>query len=154
MEKTPDILKALFCKCCHTDNHLVVSIFDCGVDDGQLRDQKYLTAALAFLASRVLLPSKEHRCIERIQEAWQKSKLRRTIHQRCMLMRIAHDCKRAVKTRKRVTNAAFVVQRAWKAYRTRHARRYAGRVTGTSPSSNGGDDVDIWLLELNSDEEM
>ena len=80
--------------------------------------------------------------------------MRQTIRQRCVLMKIAHNCKAVFETRNKVIGAARVLQRAWRDYltwrkdntisRRRLERRInAGRGKETTEAED--DSVDIWL---------
>ena len=62
-------------------------------------------------------------------------------------MRLAHDCKGVVETRKRAINAASVIQRAWRTSVGRRLRRPQEDVDGdVALQDSMADDVDIWLL--------
>lgn len=111
------------------------------------RDFTLLT--LAFLASRLLPLNRTHRAATTIQTAFRRYLSRKNMHQRAVLLKVAHDCATVAKTRERLVNAATVVQRRWKGIleaRRRHLerdvvafqalargwaiRRWARRVTG------------------------
>ena len=90
-----------------------------------------------------------------IQRAYRQYQVRRTMRQRCALLKIAHDCKAVFDTRNSVIGAATTLQRAWRIYMQRKkdgtvtARRYL------APTANCGeakelaqveeDSIDIWL---------
>lgn len=42
--------------------------------------------------------------------------MRRNLRQRCVLLRLAYDCKTVSITRSKVIGASVVIQRAWKTY--------------------------------------
>lgn len=91
-------------------------------------------------------------------------KLRRSIHQRIVLLRLSHDCKAVVDARTRIIDSATILQRAWRAYREvkgtkrtvcRHStamgkkpRREKQQVLGSACHHDTKEehDVDIWLL--------
>ena len=80
--------------------------------------------------------------------------MRQTIRQRCVLMKIAHDCKAVFDTRNNVIGAARVLQRAWRVYLTWRkanntiSRRLERRINahrGKETTEAEDDSVDIWL---------
>lgn len=81
--------------------------------------------------------------------------MRQTIRQRCVLMKIAHDCKAVFDTRNKVIGAARVLQRAWRDYLTwrkdnntisrRRLERRINAHRGKETTEAEDDSVDIWL---------
>ncbi|KAF2121890.1 hypothetical protein BDV96DRAFT_639971 [Lophiotrema nucula] len=71
--------------------------------------------ALSFLASRLLPLSITHRAAATIQRAYRMRLVRRMVHKRIALMRLAADCAVVAQTRERLVNAATLVQRRWRA---------------------------------------
>ena len=70
---------------------------------------------LSFLASRLLPLRITHRAASTIQRAFRQRLLRRSIHNHIVKMRIAHACAAVAQTRERLTTAATIIQRRWKA---------------------------------------
>jgi len=70
---------------------------------------------LAFLASRLLPSARRHNAVMVIQRAFRRKLSRRTITQRVVLMRLAHDCAKVAQTQNRLASAATVLQRSWRA---------------------------------------
>lgn len=81
--------------------------------------------------------------------------MRQAIRQRCVLMKIAHDCKALFDTRNKVIGAARVLQRAWRDYLTwrkdnntisrRRLERRINVARGEKTTEVEDDSVDIWL---------
>jgi abnormal spindle-like microcephaly-associated protein len=77
------------------------------------RDFTLLT--LSFLASRLLPLSIKHRAASSIQAAYRRHLARRQVHQRAVLLKVAHECAVVAQTRQRLVDAATVIQRRWTA---------------------------------------
>lgn len=69
---------------------------------------------LAFLASRLLPLSLQHRCAARIQTWWRKTRFPVRVRERVVKMRMARDCALVVQTQQRILTAAVTLQRAWR----------------------------------------
>ena len=131
---------------------IVASVFGHG-ERGRVFDRDFTIAALAFLCSRLLAASKRGRAAAVIQRAYRRAAMRKTIRQRCLLAKLAHDCKAVVVTRRRVIGAAGVLQRAWRAYVeqskgrcTRPVRRLQVKGNDSKRKSQTAEgDIDIWL---------
>ncbi|KAI9806063.1 MAG: hypothetical protein M1833_004470 [Piccolia ochrophora] len=89
-------------------------LFKGGVRQGRIFDKTFVTAALAFMCSRLLQASVKGRAATTIQRAYRHCQLRRQMHKRMVLMRLAHDCQTVVTTRDTVIGAAKVLQNAWR----------------------------------------
>lgn len=116
-------------------------------------NQDFTVAALAFLASRFLDASKRGRAAAVIQRTYRRTRNRRTLGQRCRLLKLAHDCKTILETRNKILKAARVLQGAWRGH-VEWTREHG--IASTRPQSwtRGTDhqieateeNVDIWLL--------
>lgn len=70
---------------------------------------------LAFLASRLLPLARRHNAAMVIQRTYRRRVSRTSVSQRVALMRLANSCATVVQTQNRLTSAATVLQRAWRA---------------------------------------
>ncbi|KAL2048444.1 hypothetical protein N7G274_000356 [Stereocaulon virgatum] len=124
-------------------------------EKGRVFDRDFTIAALAFLCSRLLRASERGRAAGSIQRAFRKARARQMIRQRCILLKIAHDCKAVLDTRNRVMGAARVLQGAWREYLRRRKdndtisrRRLERRMKADRDKGRFSveeDSVDIWL---------
>lgn len=135
---------------------ITVSIFQPG-QQRRVFDLDFTMAALAFLCSRLLEVSKNGRAAAVIQRAYRKSKNREMIRQRCILIKVAYDCKAVFETRLCLWKAARRLQNAWRAYQRRKRGRatFGGSMSATSKvarfekqstKQQTGQNVDIWLM--------
>lgn len=81
---------------------------------GTIPSRKTTISNLAFLAARLLPLAKRTNAATVIQRAFRHRRAKTIASQRIILMRLAHDCATVVGTQHRVTNAAVVLQRAWR----------------------------------------
>ncbi|KAF9701275.1 hypothetical protein EKO04_000493 [Ascochyta lentis] len=85
------------------------------------RDFTLLT--LAFLASRLLPLSAQHRAARTIQGAFRRHALRRDVSKRIRALILAHESKAVAMARQKLVDAATVLQRRWRAVlQARHAQ--------------------------------
>lgn len=92
---------------------------------------------LAFLASRLLPLAARHHAAMTIQRAYRRKRSALVVHQRVALMRIANDCAKVVQTQQRLTNAAMVLQRAWRGVLGGRIARLELAVTGFQSLARG-----------------
>lgn len=79
-------------------------------------DEDFIIAGLAYLCSRLFQWSIKERAAVAIQRAYRSHAFRHTSHKRIALLILAHECAIVANTRSRVTNAAIIIQRAYRAY--------------------------------------
>lgn len=117
-------------------------------------DGDFTVAALAFLCSRLLAASRDSRAATLIQRAYRKLILRRSLRQRCVLLRLAHECKTVSVTRSTVIEATIVIQRIWRSYLGRgilssaNITKLQAYIRGNLVRQRLGrneEDLDIWL---------
>lgn len=90
------------------------AIFGCPAHSEEAYDHKFVTAALLFLASALLPHLRRERAARLLQRRWRRREMAWEMKKRVVLVRLARDCMTVVVTSKRVTDAAIVIQRAWK----------------------------------------
>ncbi|KAI9851303.1 MAG: hypothetical protein M1838_004039 [Thelocarpon superellum] len=100
-------------------SHYFAALLGRQVGHGRIYDQDFVVAGLAFMCSRLLHTSLQGRAVVTIQQAYRARLLRRDMHKRMVLMRLAYDCQTVVLTRDRVIGAATVIQQAWRRYSQR-----------------------------------
>ena len=83
-----------------------------------------------------------------IQRTYRRTGYRKALGQRCRLLKLARDCKPVFESRDRVSKAARVLQRAWRAHVEWMKER---QITSAKPLSwtknieTTAEIVDIWL---------
>ena len=124
-------------------------------EQGRVFDRDFTLAALTFLCSRLLGATKRGIAATIIVRAYRRSKIRQRVRQRCVLLRLAHDCRSVYITRNQVIGAARVLQRQWRAYlgqktygSTLSQRRVllARKRMVQTKQEMSHNNVDIWLL--------
>lgn len=85
---------------------------------------------LAFLASRLLPLSLQHRSAARIQTWWRRNRLPTRVRERVVKMCMARDCAMVVQTQQKIFGAAVTLQRAWRGVIEGRVGRLEGDVTG------------------------
>ncbi|KZF24975.1 hypothetical protein L228DRAFT_280255 [Xylona heveae TC161] len=118
-------------------SHHFASLFGSSIHTGRVFDRDFVLASLAFLCSRLVPAAVKVRATSTIQRAYRHMLVRRTIHQRVTLMKLAHDCQSVVLTRDRVINAATVLQRAWRACLAKKIDQLVKSVTLTQALARG-----------------
>lgn len=84
------------------------------VSAGTIPSRKSTVSNLAFLAARLLPLKRKTNAVTVIQRAFRRRRAKASISRRIVQMRLAHDCATVVQTQQRVTDAAVVLQRAWR----------------------------------------
>lgn len=127
------------------------------LESGLVLDRDFNIAALACLRSRLLGASKRSRAASVIQRAYNQLRTRREIRRRCILLRLAYDCKTVWDARVKVIEATCVIQKSWRSWSKRKVEktvnavpqlqaRVRGNLARQSTLSHDDGMVDIWLL--------
>ncbi|KAL9107653.1 MAG: hypothetical protein Q9227_007460 [Pyrenula ochraceoflavens] len=111
------------------------------LNDSKVFDRDTTLAALAFLASRLLAPSRRARAASTIQKAWRGTTARRMTRKMIVCRRLATECARVVTMKEKVCWAKEVLWSAWKASKLRRRDRHAG----SDEKATGDETEDIWL---------